>query len=139
HTDAVQAAGDIDISPDALGVDLLSLTAHKFYGPKGAGLLYVRTRTPWEPMVLGGSQERDRRAGTENVAGVMGLAVAMKLAWDERDARTAHTRRLRDRLMTELPERIPDTVVTGPVDGDRRLSNNFSCCFRNVEGESVLL
>ncbi len=139
HTDAVQAAGSIDITPDALGVDLLSIAAHKFYGVKGTGLLYVRRGTPWSPQMLGGSQERERRAGTENVAGAFGLAAAMELAWAEREKRVAHYRRLRDRLLFELPERVPDTVVTGPLDPDRRLPNNFSCCFRNVEGESVLL
>ncbi len=139
HTDAVQAAGAIDITPSKLGVDLLSIAAHKLYGPKGVGLLYVRNRTPWQPMLLGGSQEKERRAGTENLAGVVGLATAMKLAWDEMPERNAHARRLRDRLLYELPERIPDTVITGPADPERRLSNSFSCCFRNVEGESVLL
>ena len=139
HTDAVQAAGSIDITPEALGVDLLSLASHKLYGTKGAGLLYVRRGTPWQPQILGGSQERERRAGTENVAGAFGLAVAMELAWSEREERVAHYRRLRDRLLFELPERVPDTVVTGPADPDRRLPNSFSCCFRNVEGESVLL
>ena len=139
HTDAVQAAGAIDITPEALGVDLLSLASHKFYGTKGTGLLYVCRGTPWQPQILGGSQERERRAGTENVAGAFGLAVAMELAWQERDERVAHYRRLRDRLLFELPERVPDTVVTGPTDPDRRLPNSFSCCFRNVEGESVLL
>jgi cysteine desulfurase len=139
HTDAVQAAGAIDIRPSALGVDLLSLAGHKFYGPKGVGLLYIRNRTPWQAMILGGGQEKDRRAGTENVAGIAGMAAAMQLAWDEFDDRNAHSRHLRDRLLFELPERIPDTVITGPADPARRLSNNFSCCFRNVEGESVLL
>jgi cysteine desulfurase len=139
HTDAVQAAGAIDITPAKLGVDLLSIAAHKLYGPKGAGLLYVKNRTPWQPMLLGGSQEKERRAGTENLAGIAGLAAAMKLAWDEMAARNAHSRKLRDRLLFEVPERIPDTVITGPADPERRLSNNFSCCFRNVEGESVLL
>lgn len=139
HTDAVQAAGSIDITPSKLGVDLLSLAAHKFYGPKGVGLLYIRNRTPWQPMILGGSQEKERRAGTENVAGIFGLATAMRLAWEEMPQRTAHYRRLRDRLLFEIPERIPDTVITGPADPERRLPNNFSCCFRNVEGESVLL
>jgi len=139
HTDAVQAAGDIDITPSTLGVDLMSIAAHKLYGPKGAGLLYIKNRTPWQPMLLGGSQEKERRAGTENVAGIVGLATALKLAFDDRQARTAHTRELRDRLLYGLPERIPDTVITGPGDPARRLSNNFSCCFRNVEGESVLL
>ena len=139
HTDAVQAAGSVDITPESLGVDLLSLASHKFYGTKGTGLLYVRRGTPWQPQILGGSQERERRAGTENVAGAFGLAVAMELAWQEREERVAHYRRLRDRLLFELPERVPDTVITGPTDPDRRLPNNFSCCFRNVEGESVLL
>lgn len=139
HTDAVQAAGVIDITPEALGVDLLSMASHKLYGTKGTGLLYVRRGTPWQPQILGGTQERERRAGTENVAGAFGLAVAMELAWQEREERVAHYRRLRDRLLFELPERVPDTVVTGPTDPDRRLPNSFSCCFRNVEGESVLL
>lgn len=139
HTDAVQAAGAIDITPSKLGVDLLSLAAHKLYGPKGIGLLYIKNRTPWQPMLLGGGQERERRAGTENVAGIVGLATAMQLAWDEMDQRNAHARRLRDRLFYGIPERIADTVITGPKDPARRLPNNFSCCFRNVEGESVLL
>jgi cysteine desulfurase len=120
-------------------VDLLSIAAHKLYGPKGVGLLYVKNRTPWQPMLLGGSQEKERRAGTENLAGIVGLATAMKLAWDEADERNAHAASMRNRLLYELPERIPDTVITGPTDPSRRLSNSFSCCFRNVEGESVLL
>ena len=139
HTDAVQAAGAFDITPSKLGADLLSIAAHKLYGPKGVGLLYIKNRTPWQPMFLGGSQEKERRAGTENLAGIVGLAAAMKLAWDEAAERNAHARRLRDRLLYGIPERIPDTVITGPEDPERRLANNFSCAFRNVEGESVLL
>lgn len=139
HTDAVQAAGAIDITPSKLGVDLLSIAAHKLYGPKGVGLLYIKNRTPWQAMLLGGSQEKERRAGTESVAGAAALAKAMELAWSESEERNAHARQMRDRLLYELPERIPDTVITGPTDPERRLSNNFSCCFRNVEGESVLL
>jgi len=139
HTDAVQAAGSLDITPAKLGVDLLSLAGHKIYGPKGIGLLYIKNRTPWQPFILGGSQEKERRAGTENVPGIVGLAVAMQLAWQERETFNAHVSRLRNRLLFELPERIPDTVITGPSDPERRLPNNFSCCFRNVEGESVLL
>jgi cysteine desulfurase len=139
HTDAVQAAGALDIRPATLGVDLLSVAAHKIYGPKGVGLLYVKNRTPWQPMLLGGSQEKERRAGTENLAGIVGLATAMQLAWDEQETRNNHIRTLRDRILYELPERIPDTVITGPAEPDRRLPNNFSCCFRGVEGESVLL
>lgn len=139
HTDAVQAAGAIDITPATLDVDLLSIAGHKLYGPKGVGLLYIKNRTPWQPMLLGGSQEKERRAGTENLAGIAGLATAMQLAWAEREDRTARIRRLRDRLLFGLPERVPDTVITGPADPEVRLANSFSCCFRNVEGESVLL
>lgn len=139
HTDAVQAAGAVECSPARTGVDLLSLSAHKFHGPRGVGLLYVRNRTPWQPMIVGGTQEKERRAGTENVAGIVGMATALELAIGEMATRNEHVRRIRDRLLYELPERIPDTVVTGPADPDRRLPNNFSCAFRNVEGESVLL
>ena len=134
-----QAAGATDISPAALGVDLLSISGHKVYGPKGVGLLYIKRDTPWQAMIVGGGQEKGRRSGTENVPGAYGLAKAMQLAWNEAAERNARSTALRDRLAVELPERIPDTVITGPHDGDRRLSNSFSCCFRNVEGESILL
>ena len=139
HSDAVQAPGWMTVDAQALGVDALSLSAHKFGGPKGSGVLFLRRATPFRPLLLGGGQEMQKRAGTENVAGAFGLAVAMELAWAERGQRVAHCRRLRDRLLFELPERVPDTVVTGPADPDARLPNNFSCCFRDVEGESVLL
>src|SRR6058998_3093022 len=104
HTDAVQAAGLLDITVDRLGVDLLTLAAHKFYGPKGVGALYVRQRTPMQWQQLGGSQEKNRRAGTENVAGVVGMAKAMELAYGELESRTAHYRALRDRLFCGIPE-----------------------------------
>ncbi len=139
HTDAVQAAGALDLNVDQLAVDLLSIAAHKFYGPRGAGALYVRGRTPFAPQTMGGSQERDRRAGTENVAGIVGLATALRLAHDERDARNAHVAELRDRLLDEVPRRVPGTMITGPLDRSRRLPNNASFAFANVEGESVLL
>lgn len=139
HTDAVQAPGAVDFSPSRTAVDLLSLSAHKFHGPRGVGLLYVRNRTPFQAMIVGGSQEKERRAGTENVAGIAGMAVALDIAITEMAARNAHVRALRDRLLYELPERVPDTVITGPTEPERRLPNNFSCAFRNVEGESVLL
>ncbi len=139
HTDAVQAAGALDLDVDALGVDLLSIAAHKLYGPKGVGALYVRQRTPLAPQAVGGSQERNRRAGTENVAGAVGLATALRLASDERSARTAHVAALRDRLLDELPRRVPGTIVTGPRDGAQRLPNSASFAFEYVEGEAVLL
>lgn len=139
HTDAVQAAGAVDIRPDVLGVDLLSLTAHKIYGPKGAGLLYQRRRTPLEPLMLGGGQEEERRAGTENVAAAVGLARALQLADDEREARAAHTASLRNALWRELQERIHPLRLNGPADWSRRLPNNLHLCFPGVEGESILL
>ncbi len=139
HTDAVQAAGQLDLDVDALGVDLLSIAAHKIYGPKGAGALYVRHRTPLEAQLLGGSQERDRRAGTENVAGAVGLATALRLAHDEHAARNAALIPLRDRLLDELPRRIPGTMITGPLDRARRLPNSASFAFEHLEGEAVLL
>ncbi|MEX0801565.1 MAG: cysteine desulfurase family protein [Dehalococcoidia bacterium] len=139
HTDAVQAAGALDVNVDRLGVDLLSIGAHKFYGPKGVGALYVRSRTPLQPQQLGGAQEKNRRAGTENVAYAVGMARALELAYEEFDARNAHCRALRDRLLDELPARVPHTHVTGPTDRDRRLSNNASFCFEYLEGEAILM
>jgi cysteine desulfurase len=139
HTDAVQAAGALDLDVDALGVDLLSIAAHKIYGPKGVGALFVRNRTPFLPQTVGGSQERNRRAGTENVAGAVGLATALRLAHDEMAERNAHLVAMRDRLLEEVPRRIPGTIVTGPQDHSRRLPNSASFAFENVEGEAVLL
>lgn len=139
HTDAVQAAGLLDLDVDALGVDMLSIAAHKFYGPKGVGALYVRPRTPLLAQNLGGSQEKNRRAGTENVAGVVGMAKALELAYAEFDSRNALYRQLRDRLFFGVPELVPDVTITGPADLSRRASNNFSCCFGYIEGEAVLM
>src|SRR3989454_3648570 len=139
HTDAVQAAGMLDINVDRLGVDLLSIGAHKFYGPKGVGALYVRQRTPIQWQQLGGGQEKNRRAGTENVAGVVGMAEALELAYEELDARNAHARELRDRLLRGIPERIPHVHVTGPEDRSKRAANNFSACFEYIEGEAILI
>ena len=139
HTDAVQAAGTLDLDVDALGVDLLSIAAHKIYGPKGVGALYVRGRTPFVAQTVGGSQERNRRAGTENVAGAVGLATALRLAAEERTSRNEMLIGMRDRLLDEVPRRVPDTIVTGPKDRSRRLANSASFAFRHLEGEAVLL
>jgi len=139
HTDAVQAAGAQDLNVDALGVDLLSLTAHKLYGPKGVGALYVRPRTPLVAQILGGSQERNRRAGTEDVAGAIGLATALRLAYEERDGRRAHAGALRDTLWRDLSQATPGLRLTGPSDFGRRLDNNLSFCVEGVEGEAVLI
>ncbi|HEY7465540.1 MAG TPA: cysteine desulfurase family protein [Dehalococcoidia bacterium] len=139
HTDAVQAAGALSLDVEALGVDLLSLASHKFYGPKGVGALYVRPRTPFIGQIVGGSQERNRRAGTEDVAGAVGFAKALQLIDAERAANVEHLRGLRDHLWAELPRRLPGVRVTGASDPARRLPNSFSCCLEGVEGEAVLI
>jgi len=139
HTDAVQAAGLLPLNVDELGVDALSLSGHKFYGPKGTGVLYVRQGTPLQAQMVGGSQEKERRAGTENVAGCAGFAMALRLAADELPARVVHATRLRDRLLDEIPRRVPDAFMTGPDRRDRRLANSCSCCFEGVEAETLLL
>jgi cysteine desulfurase len=139
HTDAVQAAGALNIDVDVLGVDMLSLAAHKVYGPKGVGALYVRQRTPFVAQTVGGSQERNRRAGTENVAGAVGLATALRLATEERTSQNEHLIGFRDVLLNELPKRVPGTMVTGTLDGAQRLPNSASFAFEHLEGEAVLL
>ena len=137
HTDAVQAAGFLDINVKTLGVDILSLSAHKFHGPKGVGVLYVRRGTPFMPQQLGGAQERQRRAGTENMPGIVGTAVALSLADGEREAASAHCIRLRDRLIEGIRERIPGVRLNGHPT--LRLPNNANFSFEGVEGEPVLL
>jgi cysteine desulfurase len=139
HTDAVQAAGALDIDVDRLGVDMLSMAAHKLYGPKGVGALVVRQRTPFVAQTVGGSQERNRRAGTENVAGAVGLAAAVRIAYDELETRNGQLIAMRDRLLDEVPRRIPGTIVTGPRDPSKRLPNSASFAFEHLEGEAVLL
>ncbi|CAN5802740.1 cysteine desulfurase family protein [soil metagenome] len=137
HTDAVQAAGALEMNLDALAVDLLTLSAHKFYGPKGVGLLYVSEDVKVSPLIIGGGQERALRAGTENVPGIVGMATALQIAVDERDERNRHDRMLRDRLMDGLLEHIPDAFVNG--DLSNRLPNNLNIGFGGVDGESILL
>jgi cysteine desulfurase len=137
HTDAVQAAGLLPLDVEALNVDLLTLTAHKFYGPKGVGLLYVRRGTPLLPQINGGGQERRRRAGTENVPAIVGMAAALAIAEQERPAHVARLGALRDRLIDGALGRIPLAWLNG--DRERRLANNVNLGFDCVEGESVLL
>ncbi len=137
HTDAVQAGGALPIDVDTLGVDLLSLSAHKFYGPKGSGVLYARRGTPWLPQQLGGGQERGRRSGTENTAGIVGLTTALRLSVESMESAASHCARLRDRLRDELARAIPDVSLNGhPTE---RLPNNLNLSFRGVDGESLLL
>jgi cysteine desulfurase len=137
HVDAVQAAGSLPIDLRAVPIDLLSLSAHKFYGPKGVGALFVRRGTPWWPLLTGGGQERNRRAGTENVAGVVGMARALELACSERETKARYLRTLRDFLLREVPGRIPGTRING--DLGRRLPTNANFSFDGVHGESLLV
>ena len=137
HTDAVQAIGAIPIDVDALGVDLLSLSAHKFGGPKGTGALYIRRKTRITTFMDGGAQERGRRAGTENVPGIVGLGRAIELATAEMPQKTPRLAAMRDRLIRGILESIPDTRLNGhPTE---RLANNVNVAFCYVEGESILL
>ena len=137
HTDAIQAAGRLPVAPDGLNADLLALSAHKFYGPKGVGLLYVRRGTPLLSTITGGAHERGRRPGTVNVAGIVGLGTALCLAEEERATETARLRRLRDRLIEGVLERIPGSRLTGHPA--QRLAHHASFAFQRVEGESVVL
>jgi len=137
HTDAVQAGGSLDVNVDHLGVDLMSLSAHKFYGPKGVGLLYARRKTKLWPMQTGGGHEHKMRAGTENIPYIVGLATALELAHGHREAETQRLIALRDRLIAGVLERIPQAWLTGHPSA--RLPNSASFIFRYIEGESILL
>ncbi|TVR75341.1 MAG: cysteine desulfurase [Sphaerobacteraceae bacterium] len=137
HTDAVQAGGTLDLDVDALGVDLMSLSAHKFYGPKGVGLLYVRRQTPILWQQSGGAQENNHRAGTENVAGIIGMSKALELAEANREDENQRLISLRQRLIEGLLERIPGTRLNGHKT--QRLPNSVNVSFSDVEGETLLL
>lgn len=139
HSDAVQAAGTLSLDVEELGVDLLSLSAHKFYGPKGVGLLYIRKGTPIVFQQDGGGQESGRRGGTENVPLIVGMAAAMTRAEAGRDAYNAHCRGLRDSLWQAIESRIPDCRLNGPPLDGLRLANNLNVSFNGVQGETVLL
>jgi cysteine desulfurase len=139
HTDAVQAAGSLPLNVDALGVDLLSLSAHKFYGPKGVGLLYIRRGTAIDYQQVGGGQEQGRRGGTENVPGIVGLAHALERADSWREPYNRHCGALRDRMMRGLLEAIPDCIINGPLELAFRLPNNLNVSIPGVQGETILL
>ena len=136
HTDAVQAAGHLPIDVERQYIDLLSLSAHKFHGPKGCGALYSRRGTPLISVIEGGAQERGKRAGTENVPAIMGMTAALEEACRSMEAHTAHLTALRDRLIHGL-EKIPYSALNG--DGTQRLPGNVNFCFEGIEGESLLL
>jgi cysteine desulfurase len=137
HTDAVQAGGTLDLDVNKLNVDLLSLSAHKFYGPKGVGVLFQRRNTPLLPMQTGGGHERGRRAGTENVPYIVGLATALQLAYEHRAANNARIAALRDRLVNGVLGAIPDCHLNGHPTN--RLPNNANFAFSGIEGESIVL
>lgn len=136
HTDAVQAVGHIPLSVGELGVDLLSASAHKFHGPKGVGFLYAKRGAPLSSLIEGGAQERGRRAGTENVAGIVAMAAALEEAVAGLDENAKRLIPLRDRLIAGLA-RIPHGALNG--DPVRRLPSNVNFCFEGIEGESLLL
>ena len=136
HTDAVQAAGHLHIDVKAQNIDMLSLSAHKFHGPKGVGLLYARQGIPLTNIIEGGAQERGKRAGTENIPGIVSMAAALKEACDHIDENAAKVSALRDKLIAGLSQ-IPHSAVNG--DLVHRLPGNVNFCFEGIEGESLLL
>jgi len=137
HTDAVQSVGKIPVNVDELNVDLLSASAHKIYGPKGVGCLYIRKGTRIQPLLHGGGQERKRRAGTENVAGIVGFGKAAELAGQELESEGKRLKALRDKLIDGVLERIDHVQLNG--DRERRSPINANFSFKYVEGESILL
>lgn len=137
HTDAVQAVGHIDVNVNALGVDMLALSAHKFYGPKGIAALYIRKGTRISPMLMGGAQERSRRAGTENVAGIIGMACALDVCVSELETEKTRVSALRNKLMDLIATKIPHVKLNGHPTA--RLPGNVNFSFRFIEGESLLL
>jgi cysteine desulfurase len=143
HSDAVQAAGKLSLNVDELGVDLMSLSGHKIYGPKGVGVLYVRRGVELEPLIAGGGQERQRRSGTENVALIVGMAEALTLSESERPASRDRFDRLATRLIAGVNERIPNASFNGNDNPDQssggRVPEVVNFSFPGVEGEPILL
>lgn len=137
HTDAVQAVGHLPIDVKAMNIDMLSMSAHKFHGPKGVGALYVRKGIILPSLIVGGAQERNRRAGTENVPGIVGMGKAIEMALDNLEEKAEKMKKLRDKLITELPKRIPEIKLNGHPT--IRLPNNVNYSIKYIEGESILL
>ena len=137
HTDAVQAIGSVKIDVKAMGIDLLSLSGHKFHEPKGVGALYMKNSVHIERLIRGGAQERTQRAGTENLASIVGLGKAIELATADIDAHNAKLIEMRDHMISEILTRIPETRLNG--DATRRLPGNVNVSVRYIEGESLLL
>lgn len=137
HTDAVQAVGHIPIDVKKLGIDLLTISAHKLNGPKGVGALYIKKGTKIDQFMHGGDQEMKRRAGTENTAGIVGFGKAIQLAVTDMEKKNEYIKRLRDTAIEGILSNIPDTFLNG--DASKRLPGNANICFKYVEGESILL
>ena len=137
HTDAVQAVGHVPVDVKAMNIDILSLSAHKFHGPKGVGALYVKKGIRLPAYVMGGAQERNRRAGTENVAGIVGLGAAIEIAVQQLPESAARMAKLRDKLIAGIAERIPEVKLNGHPT--LRLPNNVNYSIKYIEGESILL
>lgn len=137
HTDAVQVIGAVEVDVEKWQVDMLSLSAHKFHGPKGTGVLYVRNGVRLDNLIHGGAQERGRRAGTENVAGIVGLAEAMRIATQDIPGQTARIAALRDQLIQGILEKIPEVRLNGHPE--KRLPGNVNVSIRYIEGEAMLL
>ena len=137
HTDAVQATGHVPIDVIAMNIDMLSISAHKFHGPKGVGVLFIRKGVRIPSLIIGGGQEKKRRAGTENVPGIVGLATALKIANEHMAENAVKVGALRDKLMKGIAESIPDVKLNGHPT--KRLPNNVNYSIRYIEGESILL
>lgn len=137
HTDAVQAVGNVEIDVKKLNIDALSMSGHKFYGPKGIGALYVKKGIKFEKLINGGHQERNKRAGTENVAGIVGLGKAIELAYQELDEHNKKIKELRDYYVEQVKAKIPYIRING--DETKRLPGNSNISFRFIEGEGLLL
>lgn len=138
HTDAVQAVGNVPVDVKEMNIDLLSLAGHKIYGPKGIGVLYIRKGVRIDNLIHGGGQERARRAGTENIAAVVGLGKAIELATKDLESHMERLSVLRDKLIDGILERVPYSYLNGPR-GDKRLPGNVNVRFTYIEGESILL
>lgn len=137
HTDAVQAVGSIKIDVNEMNIDLLSMSAHKLYGPKGVGALYIRQGTRIDPLIAGGAQERNKRAGTENIAGIVGTGKAVELAYENLEENNRKLISLRERLIKGISEKIPHVRLNGHPE--KRLPGNVNFCFQFIEGEALLL
>ena len=137
HTDAVQAVGHLPVDVKDLGVDMLSISGHKFYGPRGVGALYIKRGTPFEPLIIGGGQERQRRSGTENVPGIVGLSKALELSVKEMELESSRQIKIRNHIFDYLKKNVDDLLING--DQINRLPNNVNISFPGIEGESILL